>query len=226
MNLGIIQDASAIICFSIVSPGLTLNFFKIIKNNSNRDKRSKFLHNYHIHEGFVGLLFIVIAIFFWILRQIMIQYEILQHKLRIYLALDMILLFLFLFSGSFLIFRDRRDVFKLKFIEKRGNIISVNSSSVFSPITVESIEFFKFPRLLLYPFGILLSSLAVNLFIHGTDFLPKVLFKTNHEKLVLIGIIFCTIAGGIIGIDWYRIFARLYPHLYQEHEQILKKLVN
>ncbi|MFX1499777.1 MAG: hypothetical protein ACFFDH_02290 [Promethearchaeota archaeon] len=225
LNLSTVQDMAVIICFSILSPGLTLNFIKYIKNNSNQDKKRKLIRNYHIHEGFVGLLFVIIAIFFWLLRLIMIQYKILKYQLRIYLALDMVLLFLFLFSGNFLIFRDRRDVLKLKFIEKRGHINSNNSSSVFNPITVESIEFFQSPRILLYPFGILLSSFAVSIFIHGTDFLPEIIFNTDNEILVLIGIVLSIIAGGMIGMDWYRIFARLYPHLYQELEQVLKTFV-
>ncbi len=225
LNMGIVQDATAIICFSIVSPGLILNFFKYIKNNSNQDKKRKLIRKYHIHEGFFGILFILIGIFFWIIRSIMIQYKILKTQLRIYLALDMILLFLFLFSGSFLIFRDWRDFFKLKFFEKRRSNNSINVSSIFNPIDADSLNFFKFPKLLLYPFGILFSSFSVNLFIHGTDFLPEILFKINHEIIVLMGIILCLIAGAMIGIDWYRLFARLYPHLYQELEQILKNLV-
>ncbi|MFW9990385.1 MAG: hypothetical protein ACFFC3_17215, partial [Candidatus Odinarchaeota archaeon] len=182
--------------------------------------------NYHIHEGFFGISFILIGIFFWIIRFIMIQYEILKYQLRIYLALDMILLFLFLFSGSFLMFRDWRDVFHLKFVEKRKNTESITHSSIFHPIDADSLDFFKFPKVMLYPFGILLSSYSVNLFIHGTDFLPEILFKMNHEIIVFIGIFFCLIAGMMIGIDWYRIFARLYPDIYQEFEKILKNLKN
>ncbi|NVM37990.1 MAG: hypothetical protein HWN81_20520 [Candidatus Lokiarchaeota archaeon] len=219
-----IREIATIFCISILSPGLTLSFIKYIKINSNEDKKRKVFRKYHIHEGFVGIIFILNALFLWVLRYVMIQHKILKNELRIYLAIDMILLFLFLFSGSFLIFRDRRDFIRLKFIEKRHNDDYTNVSSVFNPINSESSKFFKSPRLLLHPFGILINSISVNLLIHGTDFLPEIVFNINNEILVLIGVILCFIAGGMLGIDWYRIFAKLYPNLYQEFKQILNDL--
>lgn len=220
-----IRELATILCISILSPGLTLSFIKYIKNNSNEDKKRKVSRKYHIHEGFIGIIFMMNALVLWIIRYIMIQHEILKNKLRIYLAIDMILLFLFLFSGSFLIFRDRRDFIKLKFIEKRKKDSYAKVSSIFNPINSESRKFFRSPRLLLYPFGIFLNSVSVSILIHGTDFLPEIVFHINHEVLVLIGVILCFIAGGMIGIDWYRVFAKLYPNLYQEFEQILNDLI-
>ena len=156
----------------------------------------------------------------------MIQHEVLRKQLRIFLALDMILLYLFLFSGSFLVFRDRRDVLKLKFIEKRNSFNDIDNSSVFSPITLDSIHFFKSPRIPYYPIGIVINSFSVNLLIHGTDFLGPKIFSLTLETIVLIGFILCFIAGFMIGMDWYRLFAKLYPNLYSEIEQILNGLKN
>ena len=160
------------------------------------------------------------------IRYLMIQHEVLKKQLRIFLALDMILLYLFLFSGSFLVFRDRRDVLKLKFIEKRNSLNDINNSSVFSPITLDSIHFFKSPRIPYYPIGIVINSFSVNLLIHGTDFLGPKIFSLTLEAIVLIGFILCFIAGFMIGMDWYRLFAKLYPDLYSEIEQILNGLKN
>ncbi|MFX0037344.1 MAG: hypothetical protein ACFE9I_17115 [Candidatus Hermodarchaeota archaeon] len=223
-NWSTIADSAIILCFSILSPGFTLNIIKYIKNNSNLNRKKTIFKEYHIHEGFVGVLFVVIAILLWILRYFLIQYEIIRKKLRIFLAVDMITLFLFLFSGSFLIFRDRRDLFKLRFIKNR-NITNQNSAStVFNPIFPDSVEFFKSPRILLYPFGIILGSISLNMFIHGTDFLIEEFFNLTHERIVIIGLILCFIAGGMIGIDWYRLFAKLYPELYCELEKVLYEL--
>jgi hypothetical protein len=147
-----------------------------------------------------------------------------RKKFRIFLALDMILLFLFLFSGSFLLLRDRRDLFKLKLIENRTKIHYKNYSTIFKPITPDSIKFFTSPRLLLYPIGILLTSFSVNMVIHASDFLPPEIFSISHEKIVLIGFILCFISGAIIGLDWYRLFAKIYPKLYYEVEQALQSL--
>ncbi len=77
----------------------------------------------------------------------------------------------------------------------------------FFPISPDSIKFFKPPKVILYPIGILLSSIAVNIFIHGNDFFPQEIFSLNHETLVVIGIIFSFFAGGIVGLDWFRLFA-------------------
>jgi hypothetical protein len=220
-NWTTIRDVSAILCISILSPGLILNFIRYIKNNSNQNTKRKLFRKYHIHEGFVGILFTICALFLWLIRSVLIRSETMRRELRIFLAIDMVLLYLFLFSGSFLIFRDWRDIIKLKFIKKRDINNNNNKSSIFNPITQDSIKFFESPRVLLYPFGILLNSLSLNLFIHGTYFISERIFKTNQETLVLIGVILCFISGGMLGLDWYRIFAKIYPNLYHELGQIL-----
>ena len=220
----IIRYISIILCFTVFAPGFSLNMIKFIRNNSNQDRKKRVFKNFHIHEGFVGILFVVIALLLWILRSFLIQHEIMRKKLRIFLAVDMILLFLFLFSGSFLISRDRRDLIKFKFIENR-NIINHNyHTTVFSPLTSDSIKFFKSPPILLYPVGILLTSFSINMVIHGTDFLPKEIFSLTHEKVVLLGFLLCFVSGALIGLDWYRLFARFYPKLYYEVENVLENL--
>ncbi|MFX1428208.1 MAG: hypothetical protein ACFFBE_17275, partial [Promethearchaeota archaeon] len=224
-NWSTIRHSSAIICISMLSPGLNLYIIKYIRNNSNQNRKRKIFKNYHVHEGFVGIIFVIIALILWLFRLLMIQYEALRRQLRIFLAIEMILLFLFLFSGNFLALRDRRDVIRLKFIEKRrNNQPTYKISPVFNQISQDSLHFFKFFRVKLYPFGILLNSFALNMFIHGTDLLPYEIFNLHHEIIVLIGILLCFIAGGMIGLDWYRLFSRLYPELYQDLEQILDDL--
>jgi hypothetical protein len=225
-NWSAIRDIASILCIAILAPGLSLNFIKYIKNNSDITKKRKISQKYHIHEGFVGILFVILAFCLWIIRHLLIQYRVMRTQLRIFLAIDMILLFLFLFSGSFLVFRDIYDIVKLKFIEKRINETNNHRSSVFYPITKDSIRFFKSPIILLYPFGVLLASFSVNLFIHGTYFLPETIFNLNHEVIVFIGFILCSIAGSLIGIDWYRFFAKIYPDLYEEIDKIISNLKN
>jgi hypothetical protein len=222
-SLTVLRHLSAIISFSVLSPGLTLAVINYIKNNTNSDKPRRVFHKYHIHEGFVGIVFILISLILMVLRYNLVKYEIFRTDLRIFLAINMIILYLFLFFGSFLVFRDWRDVIKGKFIQKRDftdtdpNPLGVNT------ITADSITFFKPPKFLLYPFGLLFSSIAVNIFIHGTDFLPEEVFTMNHETLVLLGIIFSFISGGIVGLDWYRLFAKIYPETYQKFEILLDK---
>jgi hypothetical protein len=225
LNWAVIRNSTAIICISILSPGLTINIFKYVRNNSNHNKKGKIFNNFHIHEGIVGVVFVIIAFFLLMIRYSLLQFEIFRTDLRIFLAITMILLYLFLFSGSFLLFRDRRDLIKLKFIERREVLENVkNTSSIFSPITPDSQIFFKPSRILVYPFALLLNSLAVNLMIHGLDLLPERIFNLSLEGIVLIGVIFCLISGGLIGIDWYRLFKRMYPIEVDEVEKERMKL--
>ncbi|MFW9829090.1 MAG: hypothetical protein ACFFEY_16050 [Candidatus Thorarchaeota archaeon] len=223
-SLTIIRHLSAILSFSILSPGLILIVINYIKNNSNKANSRKIFHTYHVHEGFVGVIFILLTLFLIMIRLYLVQYQIFRRELRIFLAIDMVLLYLFLFFGSFLIFRDWRDLIRFRLINKRESPHSDYSISIFYPITPDSLKFFKSPKILLYPFGILFSSIAVNIFIHGTDFMPEEIFNLNHEALVLIGIILSFFAGGIVGLDWYRLFAKMYPELHKDFEQILEKL--
>ncbi len=222
--LTVIRHLSAILSFSILSPGLTLIVINYIKNNSNRSHSRKLFHNYHIHEGFLGIILILISTLLIIVRYILVQFEVFRRELRIFLAIDMVLLYLFLFFGSFLIFRDWRDLIRFKIIQKRKPVDKNFSSAIFYPITPDSIKFFKPPKIILYPMGILLSSIAVNIFIHGNDFFPEEIFILNHETLVLIGIVLSFFSGGIVGLDWYRLFAKIYPELYQNFERVLDNL--
>ena len=223
-DLSTIRTFAAIIGICIISPGFTLYIMKYIKNHSNQNDKGKVFRNYHIHEGFVGIIFVIIAFFLLMIRYLLIQYEVMREELRIFLAITMVLLYLFLFSGSFLIFRDRRDIIKFKFIERREIINNNETGAVFSPITVDSIHFFKSPKILIYPLGILINSFSVNMLMHGTLFLPERIFGLKHEIVVLIGFILCFISSGIIGVDWYRLFAKFYPKFYQEIEQVLNRL--
>jgi hypothetical protein len=223
-SLTVLRHLSAILCFSILSPGLSLSLIHYIKSNSNKTDSRKIFHNYRIHEGFVGIIFIIFALILIIVRYNLIKYEIFRTDLRIFLAIDMILLYLFLFFGSFLIIRDRRDIVKFQFIQRREPEGNNYKLRLFNSLTSDSIKFFKSPKFLLYPFGILFNSIAVNLFIHGTDFLPEEVFTLNHETVVLIGIILSLIAGGIVGLDWYRLLRKTYPELYQNFERILDDL--
>ena len=69
----------------------------------------------------------------------------------------------------------------------------------------------------------LLTILSVNMVIYGIDFLPYQIFNIDDELVIQLGYLLCFIAGGLIGIDWYRIFKIFYP---QDYEIIEKEIVN
>ncbi len=230
LDLETIQDMTSIVSFSILSPGLTLIVILFIKRNTSKFDENKILGKYHMHEGFLGIMLVISALILWFIRILLVQIEIFTTKLRIFLALDMILLFVVLYFGSFLLFRDWRDVLHLKFFEKSDDTKNINeiemdfrgNSTVFSQITPESILFFKKLKVIIYPIGVLLASFSANALIHGKDLLPRELFNLELENIVLIGIACDFIGAGMIGLDWYRLFAKTYPDKYEEIKRVLK----
>ena len=138
--------------------------------------------------------------------------------------------FFFLYFGSFFVFRDWKDVIRFKFIEKpkiiNGDETLSHNNSVFNKISKEDINFFKIPRILLYPFGIFLTGFSFTMVAYGTNFIPEDIFLLDYESVVLLGYFIGAIAGGLIGIDWLRIFRKFYPEIYQELHYAMKQLEN
>lgn len=220
-----IQDMIAILCFSILSPGLTLFVIQFIKRNTSKFDDNRIFGRYHVHEGFIGIVFVILAFLLWIVRMLLMQHVIFRTRLRIFLALDMIFLFVFLYFGSFLLFRDWRDVVNMNFFEEKDDSKVFNdnekNSTVFSQISSESTQFFTKLKVKIYPIGLLLASFSANALIHGLDLLPFEIFNLELEIIVIIGIVSCILGAGTIGIDWYHLFAKIYPERHEEIERLI-----
>jgi hypothetical protein len=124
------------------------------------------------------------------------------------------------FFGSFFILRDRKDIIKLKFLERESRKnglenLEINTSFL-KNMDHNSVSFFQKPKLILYPLGIFISSISINMIIHGNNFLPKVIFNLEDNQIITGGFILLFLGGGFIGIDWLRIFQRLYPEVYKD----------
>ena len=218
-----------LLSFSMIAPGLNVYIIYYIKKFTAKFESTTILGKYHLHEGFIGIIFIIIGFVLLILRSFFLFLSSPYYRRLSYiLLLTQIFSFIFLYIGSFFFFRDRHDIFRLKFIEVISEShygVKEKESSVFS-ITKEDLHFFIVPNLFLYPFGMLLTIFSLNMIIYGTDFLPNQIFNLNDEAVVHLGYFFCFIAGGIIGIDWFRIFRKFYPISYQEIENIIRTLRN
>ncbi len=228
LSTEMIENIIAILCFSILSPGLTLFIIQFIKRKTSKYEENRILGTYHVHEGFIGILLVVSAFLLWIVRLLLIQNEIFRTTLRIFLGLNMIVLFVVLYFGSFLVFRDWRDVVRLNFFEKKEESTedieqnkNINKSTVFTQISPDSVHFFKRLKVKVYPIGILLVSFSANALIHGLDLLPIELFHLQLETIVLLGCACCILGAGLIGLDWYNLFARIYPDRHDEIENII-----
>ena len=213
-----IQEVILFISLTIVAPGLSLFIIYYIKKITVK-LEGNFIGKYHLHEGLFGIILVGIGIIFVLVRSRMIQIAIFIMELKLFLAIVMIFLYFFLFFAGFFIFRDLHDVIRLKFVEKVEDspIEQIQSSVIFSSLTVKDLHFYRIYKLSFFPVGILLMGFSFNMVTGGIEFLPKEYL--SNEFTVHLGYFFCFMAGGIIGIDWYRIFKRFYPTLYSEIEQ-------
>jgi len=212
-------DTIFYIAWSFLAPGLIFYIIHYIHKSTEKFEEAK-IGEYHIHESFAGLILFVLAFFLWILLVFLTQFEILLKELSFIIAILRIFLFLFIYCGSFLVFRDKDDLFHLKFLEKKEKREkSNNNSSVFLNLTEEDIHFFKTPILILFPLGMILTSFTIDILVYGTSFLP-----IDSSAINLLGYICCFLSGGLIGLDWFRIFKVFYPELYNEISVVLDNL--
>jgi len=210
---------------SIVSPGIILFIVHYIKKISVKFE-GNFIGKYHLHESFMGIILIGLSIPFYIIRFNMIQIEIFWKEYKIYLAIIMIFLYFFIYFGSFFAFRDFHDLIRLKFLEKLKTHTENHdiTKKAFSSITKDDLHFFKSPRLNLFPFGLIITSISFLMVIEGNNFLPKEFL--THEFIVNLGYLLSFFAGGLIGVDWLRIFKIFYPNHYRELKQKMVELTN
>jgi hypothetical protein len=214
----------------MITPGLIVYIIYYIKKSTIRFENAKILGKYHIHEGFVGIIFLSIGCLFYILRlNLLFLGDPLWKRYSFILLLAQVLTFAFVFLGNFFFFRDLDDVLKLKLInliKEPAEVDSTNQSSSFDNITQNNLHFFKIPKLLLYPMGIMLTILSINMVIFGHNFLPERIFKLNNENIINLGYILCYIAASLIGLDWLRIYKKFYPDQYHRIRDKINALEN
>ncbi len=210
---------------AMVAPGIVLFIIHYIRKISVKFE-GNFIGKYHLHESFLGIILLGLSIPFYIIRFNMIQFEIFWREYKLYLAIIMIFLYFFIYFGSFFAFRDFRDLTQLNFLEKVNKPIEKKGStrSAFNSITKDDLHFFKHPKLNIFPFGLLLTSISFLMVIYGNDFIPKEFL--THEFVVNLGYLLSFFAGGLIGIDWLRIFKIFYPSHYKELKRKINEISN
>jgi len=227
-QFGMFWETVILISFSLIGQGLIIYILYYIKKKTFKYNESVVWGKYHIHEGFYGLVFIIIALILLLIHiNLLFLEDILWKRLIIILWFVQVSSFILLFLGSFFFFRDWDDVVKLKFIEKRifkGDELINYENTGFNQIRKEDIHFFEFPKLMLYPFGILLTIFALNAVVYDVDFLPYEIFGLESEIIIYIGYFCCFAAGGMIGRDWLRLFRKVYPVIYTNIEKAIKSL--
>ncbi|MHA1657926.1 MAG: hypothetical protein ACTSUT_02225 [Promethearchaeota archaeon] len=211
-------DLTVLFSFSIVSSGLLLFIIYYVINITLKYEGYRIFGKYRVHEGFIGTIFIIIAGFLFILYSLLVRYSVLgyfmflKNVITFLRSLNLIFLFFFLYIGSFFIIRDWQDIVRFKLIEKNDNMKGDTNQNN------QNNHFFEFPKLTLYPFGLILTNFAVNAIAYGKKFLPVEFFNLKRESIALLGFSCCIAGGLIIGRDWFRICKKFYPELYQKIE--------
>lgn len=219
------QEIIFFISTAIVPPGIILFIVHYIKKITKKFE-GNFIGKYHLHESLLGLILLILASFFYVIRFNMILLEIFWKEYKVFLAIIMMFLYFLLFFGSFFAFRDFHDLVRLKFLQKvkKSNIKQNSDALTFNSITKDDLHFFRLRKLNIFPFGLILTSISFLMVIYGNDILPKEFL--THEFIVNLGYFLSFCAGAIIGIDWLRIFKRFYPSHYRELEQKIITLTN
>ncbi len=222
----ILKDFLEILLFistAVIAPGLVVFIAYYIKKFTSKFE-GNFIGKYHLHEGFLGIILVGLAIILFISRTLIRQFEIFLNELKIILAIIMILLYFVLFFGGFFIFRDINDVIHLNFIKKmdKSHVKEGQHSRIFSSITQDNISFFKVSKLPIFPIGIFITSMSFSMVIYATKFIPRELLSS--ELIVNYGYLFSFFAGSIIGFDWVRIFKWFYPKYYADIKQRIIEL--
>lgn len=222
-----LRNALTIPLFTVIPSGLTLNIVQIIKNKSKKFSNNVIFGKYHIHEGFLGIILLVIAFIFIYLRQLILVNKDSLVYWELLLALTGVFLFLLVYIGSFLIFRDLDDVVHLKFFEKINLPKKPNEeyfSSTFNELSRDSLRFYSSPLRMLYPLGLIICSFTEIAIIHNVDFISRHMFGLDSETIVSWSVVGLFIAGALVGLDWYRLFKSCYPKIYEEVEKIKRNI--
>lgn len=217
-------DLNVILSFSILAPGFIIHLIHYIINFTSRHEGRRIYGKYRLHEGFVGIVLIITAFSLLILYSFIIRYSIFiyfsffQNIIPDFRALNLFFLFSFFISGSFLIFRDWDDVIKFKLVEVDNTIAVVSNhndcSNSFNQTNGKNLQFFTTPKLVYYPLGLIMHSFSVSAIAYGMSFLPWRIFHLEYDSIVMLGLLFGSIAGGMLGKDWLRFCEKFYPDIY------------
>ncbi len=212
-----------ILIYAIIAPGLILYILHYIKHGSSKYVDKKY-GKYHVHESFIGTVLLAVAVILILLILILYQNIVIIKDFYFVIAILGLLLFYFLYLGSFLIFRDWKDFKSFKFIEKPKRSEKKIVIPLFNEIDEEDLHFFEFPKHKLYSLGIVLTSISLSTIIYSNGLFPREFFFLDREIIIIFGFVCCFIAGGMLGKDWFRLFRKFEPELYKEIEKGLDKL--
>jgi len=209
-----------ILCVCCIAPFFSVHSLFLITKYQHKFESNIIKGKHHVHEGFAGIILILIAIGLFFLRLTWISKERLITEFHIIGTVFIILLTLLLYFGSFLVGRDWKDVISFKFL-------SLNSYKNVSIDDNESIKkknkFYTKKPLNTYFLGIILSSMGIFFIFFPVDIFPYHIFYIKAEVIRIFGWFILITGAMLIGFDWIRLLRRFFP---DEYEKLNQKLGN
>ncbi|MFX0069961.1 MAG: hypothetical protein ACFFAO_02625 [Candidatus Hermodarchaeota archaeon] len=217
-----------ILSFSMIAPSMIMYIIFYIRKSTAKYESSTIFGKYHLHEGFIGIILIILSISLIILRlNLLFLTHPFWRRLSFIFVLVQVFSIIFIYLGSFFFFRDWHDIIRLKLIEAKPDLnsnLKTDSVPIFNQITQDDLHFFRFSRFLIYPFGVIMTIISISIIIYGIDIFPRENFDVNNESVIYLGYFLCFISGGMIGVDWLRIFKLYYPELYEEIRKVINQI--
>lgn len=197
-----------------VAPFISVLSCNYIQKYEHKYNKNVISGKYHMHEGFMGLVLIGVGVGLFILRTLLLPFELIIPGLHIIGTLIFSFITLFPFFGGFLIGRDWYDFKSFQFFTP----VSENKEKRDSEPYDE--EFYSEKPINTRLLGVILSSFGILFVVFSTDFLPYSIFLIKPETLRVIGWLIFTIGAIIIGYDWIRLLKKYFPEEYKKLNQV------
>ncbi|MCK4238688.1 MAG: hypothetical protein KAX33_06170, partial [Candidatus Lokiarchaeota archaeon] len=210
-----------ILCVCCIAPFFSVHSLFLITKYQHKFESNIIKGKHHVHEGFAGIILILIAIGLFLLRLTWISKEKLITEFHIIGTVFIILLTLLLYFGSFLVGRDWKDVINFKFL----SLNSDKNASIDDNETINDKKnmFYTKKSLNTYFLGIILSSMGIFFIFFPVDIFPYSIFHIKAEVIRIFGWFILITGAMLIGFDWIRLLRRFFP---DEYEKLNQKLGN
>lgn len=210
-----------ILCVCCIAPFFSVHSLFLITKYQHKFESNIIKGKHHVHEGFAGIILILIAIGLFLLRLTWISKEKLITEFHIIGTVFIILLTLLLYFGSFLVGRDWKDVINFKFL----SLNSDKNTSIDDNETINDKKnmFYIEKPLNTYFLGIILSSMGIFFIFFPADIFPYHIFHIKAEVIRIFGWFILITGAMLIGFDWIRLLRRFFP---DEYEKLNQKLGN
>lgn len=206
-----------------IAPFFSVQSLFLITKYEQKFESNVIKGKYHMHEGFAGIILILIAIGLCLIRLTWVPIENKIPGLFIIGTFIVIIITLLIDFGGFLIGRDWKDVISLKFLAlnstKNANGNENESKSD------DKNKFYTEKPLNTYLIGIILTSTGFYFIIFTNDIFPYIIFYIHFEVIRIIGWFILSIGAILIGYDWVRLLQKFFPDDYGKLNQKLENKV-